>query len=52
VLNNLIAAGEATLTPLSTDAQWFGMTYRDDKPEVERALQEYVASGVYPASLW
>ncbi len=52
VLNNLIAAGEATLTPLSTDAQWFGMTYREDKPAVEKALREYVDSGVYPASLW
>jgi NDP-sugar pyrophosphorylase family protein len=51
-LNNLIAAGRATLTPVSTQAQWFGMTYREDKPTVEEAIQRYVDAGVYPARLW
>ncbi|MFP4483402.1 MAG: nucleotidyltransferase family protein [Spirochaetota bacterium] len=51
-LNNLISAGRATLTPLSTDAQWFGMTYREDKPTVEEAIQRYVDAGVYPSRLW
>ena len=51
-LNNLIAAGKAQLTALQTDAQWFGMTYREDKPAVEEALRRYVEEGLYPGSLW
>ena len=36
---------------LSTDAVWFGVTYREDKEYVSGELQKLHDSGVYPAAL-
>ena len=52
VLNNLIAAGKARLSPLASTAQWFGMTYREDQSAVQQAIHRYVEIGIYPARLW
>ena len=30
----------------------FGITYKEDKPFVERAVRDLVEQGVYPPSLW
>ena len=35
----------------STD-RWFGVTYREDKPSVVRAIADLTAQGVYPDDLW
>ncbi|MEO1236493.1 MAG: sugar phosphate nucleotidyltransferase [Planctomycetota bacterium] len=51
-VNTLVHAGRATARVLACDARWFGVTHREDKPGVESALRERVASGVYPAPLW
>lgn len=51
-LGNIVAKGEATLDVLPTDAAWFGVTYREDKPVVTEALKKLHASGAYPKSLW
>jgi hypothetical protein len=48
----MIARGEATLDVLPTDADWFGVTYREDKPQVMQALKELHSTGVYPTPLW
>ena len=47
----LIKAGEAQVTVLPTTDQWFGVTYREDKPRVQAALADLVARGVYPSPL-
>lgn len=36
---------------LSTDATWFGVTYKDDKPRVEAALRALHDRGDYPQTL-
>ncbi|KAF0096295.1 MAG: hypothetical protein E1N59_262 [Puniceicoccaceae bacterium 5H] len=36
----------------STDATWFGMTYRDDLPQVQARLNSLIAEGIYPSELW
>ena len=36
---------------LSTDAVWFGITYKEDKPFVTGELKKLHDSGVYPAAL-
>jgi hypothetical protein len=33
---------------LSSPDRWYGVTYREDKPEVERVLSEMTLSGLYP----
>ena len=52
VIGEMIARGQATLDVLPTDADWFGVTYREDKPQVMRALERLHSEGVYPTPLW
>jgi hypothetical protein len=37
---------------IPTSAQWFGVTYKEDAPEVQASIDKLVADGEYPASLW
>ena len=37
---------------IPTAAQWFGVTYKEDAPEVKASLNKLIADGEYPASLW
>jgi NDP-sugar pyrophosphorylase family protein len=37
---------------IPTSAQWFGVTYKEDAPEVKANLEQLVKAGEYPASLW
>ena len=37
---------------LSSDGQWFGMTYREDREAVAQALRRLHESGRYPENLW
>ncbi|MDO4270868.1 MAG: sugar phosphate nucleotidyltransferase [Eubacteriales bacterium] len=50
-VDELIEAGRATAKVLSTDARWFGVTYREDKPVVCAAIADMTARGDYPADL-
>ncbi len=51
-LGEMVAKGQATLAVLPTDGEWFGVTYREDKPLVTEALTKLHASGTYPTPLW
>jgi choline kinase len=51
-IGEMIALGQATLKVLPTDAEWFGVTYREDKPQVMRALKRLHTEDVYPIPLW
>lgn len=51
-LGAMVAGGNATLDVLPTDGEWFGVTYREDKPLVTGALAKLHASGAYPTPLW
>jgi NDP-sugar pyrophosphorylase family protein len=37
---------------IPTSADWFGVTYKEDAPGVQTRINELVASGAYPSSLW
>ncbi len=50
-VNDLLRAGEARVRVLPTDDQWFGVTYREDKPRVQAAIRALVAAGAYPSPL-
>jgi len=52
VVNTLIKSGEATVKVLPTRDQWFGVTYKEDRPRVMSELEKLVAAGEYPRSLW
>jgi NDP-sugar pyrophosphorylase family protein len=49
---DMIAKKVASVSVLSTDSEWFGVTYREDKPVVTASIARLVKAGVYPASLW
>ncbi len=51
-VDELIAEGKADVHVLDCNGVWFGVTYKEDKPIVERSLRELIVAGVYPASLW
>ena len=52
VVDELVHEGKATLKLLSTDSVWFGVTYKEDKPGVVKALKELVAKGEYKEGLY
>ena len=37
---------------IPTSAKWFGVTYKEDAPGVKVSVDNLVADGEYPASLW
>ncbi|MES1221762.1 MAG: sugar phosphate nucleotidyltransferase [Bacteroidota bacterium] len=40
------------ISVIPTPAPWFGVTYKEDAPEVEKSLNELVQKGEYPERLW
>ncbi|RKX32552.1 MAG: nucleotidyltransferase [Verrucomicrobia bacterium] len=51
-INDLVDEGEATVQVLSTDEDWFGVTYREDLEGCQRAIRDRIETGVYPEKLW
>jgi choline kinase len=51
VVNDLLAEKSLELTLLTSEAQWFGMTYQEDKPRVKGAIQKLVDEKFYPSEL-
>lgn len=52
VVSSLLTAGRATVAVLESEDKWYGVTYREDKPVVEQAIQKLKDAGVYPQKLW
>lgn len=52
VVNEILKSGIATVEVLKSDAKWFGVTYREDKEIVEKAIGELKKQNVYPINLW
>lgn len=52
VLAKAIDTGFALVHVIKTTAVWHGVTYKEDKEDVQAALKELVEEGVYPESLW
>ncbi|HEY2722618.1 MAG TPA: sugar phosphate nucleotidyltransferase [Chitinophagaceae bacterium] len=41
-----------TIKVVTTPVPWFGVTYKEDAPDVEQKLKELVNLGAYPERLW
>ena len=52
VADELIKSGQASFKVIPTASKWFGVTYKEDKPIVQKCISELIANGVYPATLW
>lgn len=51
-VGDLVKSGDATCEVLRTTSTWFGATYSEDKPIVQRSIRALVDAGEYPVSLW
>ena len=52
VVSTILTGGQASIKVIDANSQWFGMTYQEDIPIVQAAIQELVAKGVYPEKLF
>ncbi|HEX2608770.1 MAG TPA: sugar phosphate nucleotidyltransferase [Flavisolibacter sp.] len=50
--DQFIKQGKGVIKLVPTSSQWFGVTYKEDAPVVQRSLNELVEKGEYPKSLW
>ncbi len=51
VVNQLIQEEKAKLKVLSTTEKWYGLTYPEDKPLLEKAINEKIEEGIYPLTM-
>lgn len=47
-VGRMLQAGRASVRVLSSPDRWYGVTYREDKPEVMQALSDLTDAGAYP----
>ena len=52
VVDELVHENKATVRLLSTPSVWFGVTYKEDKPGVVKALKDLRDKGVYKPGLY
>jgi NDP-sugar pyrophosphorylase family protein len=50
--NQLIWEKTAMFSVLPNNEKWYGVTYQEDKPIVQRAFSEMRIAGKYPSPLW
>lgn len=52
VLDTCLRKNIKTIDVINTTSTWYGMTYKEDKDEVVKALKELTDEGVYQQPLW
>lgn len=52
LVNRLVENGTARLKALHTTSDWFGVTYKEDRPGTVQKVLDLIQAGVYPRSLW
>jgi UTP-glucose-1-phosphate uridylyltransferase len=52
IVDRMIKDGLARMKVLPTDEQWFGVTYKEDRPHVLEMIYQLVKKGSYPPDLW
>jgi len=52
LVSELIERGEVSVDVISTKAVWYGITYKEDKPDVVASLKALMDAGEYPKGIW
>ncbi len=52
VSDALIKSKKASFKVIPTQNQWFGVTYKEDKPIVQANINGLIEGGAYPQNLW
>jgi UTP-glucose-1-phosphate uridylyltransferase len=51
-VGDLVTSGQAKCKVLRSQDSWFGVTYREDRPQVVESIRQLIAKGAYPEKLW
>ena len=46
-VKDYLKAGKLTVKAIPNKDKWYGITYREDLPEIKGAIKEYIANGMY-----
>ncbi|WP_442587301.1 nucleotidyltransferase family protein [Pedobacter sp. AW31-3R] len=52
VAETLLHSGKVDFKVIPTGSQWFGVTYKEDKPIAQASIDQLIKDGLYPANLW
>ena len=52
VADQFIKSGRGQIKVIPTSAPWFGVTYKEDAPVVQRSLNNLIEAKTYPNRLW
>lgn len=52
VAEYLVKSEKADFKVVPTSSQWFGVTYKEDKPIVQASIDQLIKDGTYPENLW
>lgn len=52
IIGDLLKEGKMRVEVRKSHDEWFGVTYKEDKPDVVAAIQKLIAKGVYPEKLF
>ena len=52
VADQWIKSGKGIIKVIPTSSQWFGVTYKEDAPVVQKSLDSLVKTKSYPEALW
>ncbi len=52
IVGEMAKEGAAKVKVLATSERWFGMTYREDRSQVQAAILQLIRQGIYPERLW
>ena len=52
VVSNLLEENKATVSVLTSQDKWYGVTYKEDKAVVMEAMQNMKNEGIYPQEVW
>lgn len=52
IVGDLVREQKARVRVLASDAQWFGVTYKEDRPRVQQAIRALIEQNIYPENLW
>lgn len=52
LVRDMLKEGKCGVDVIPTEDKWFGVTYKEDKPDVVNSISSLVENGVYPEKLW
>ena len=52
LIGSLLRENKCTVKVLETHDKWFGVTYKEDKPEVVKSIKKLIEEGVYSTDLY